>query len=498
MITAGPFDASLSVLAPARNEGPTFREHVVACMGTIGGLHTEIVVLDNQSTDGCCHGLPRDVLIVRTTHVEKPERLWLLGGSLAAGQSLLWVPRLLSYPPEQLHSLIVAAQKLGATAYQDQTQRYPPRLSFDAARHGPALLAAASRSRLERWRRTPIAGFLAPAVACHFLPLVIPLETAAPSIAANRAGASSGIRYTRGNNRLLSVIITAYNEGKEVVRTIESVRASARADHEIILVDDGSTDGSCEGLEALGVRVIRHPQRVGVACSRDVGTKAAAGEVFAFLDAHQRVGPGCLDRCAELAAINAAIACPPCRPLGRRYPVSYGSLFRLCPKRGFFSGEYRIRRPRQEVTRISGLRSPGYVIPRRTYERVGWISQLRGWGATDYSVALKAFFTDVDILHVNTNAIEHLFRKKIPYETNWQRVWRNHALIARVCFDDRTWNRYWLPQVFRANLTIDFLEEMDSPDVRAEHDRFMALKVRPDREFWRGLLRIHEPDVLGH
>jgi hypothetical protein len=71
-------------------------------------------------------------------------------------------------------------------------------------------------------------------------------------------------------------------------------------------------------------------------------------------------------------------------------------------------------------------------------------------------------------------------------------------LIARVCFDDRTWTRYWLPEVFRANLTADVLDELDSPGVRAEHERFMELKVRPDREFWRGLLRIKEPVVLTH
>ena len=127
--------------------------------------------------------------------------------------------------------------------------------------------------------------------------------------------------------------------------------------------------------------------------------------------------------------------------------------------------ELCVREPRSHACQDYGRRDTSFRA--RFYERVRWISHLRGWGATDYCVALKAFFTDVDIFHVNTGAVEHLFRKKIPYETNWQGVWRNHALIARVCFDDRTWKRYWLPRVFRANLTVDFLEEMDSPAVRA-------------------------------
>jgi glycosyltransferase involved in cell wall biosynthesis len=512
--TSDSCDLPLSVLAPVQNEGQSFQRHFFACLRVIAEIRIEIVLLDNQSTDGCCHGLPPDVLIVRTERVELPERLWLLGGSLASGQSVLWLPRLLSHRPEQFRKLIMSALDLGTRAQGYQSTQLPRRQRFTAASGGPNLLTPSSRSSLERWSSAPVYGFLAPAAACRFLRLVYPIKTAGPqslpsqvrpNLGIEHVGSSAGASLSgrrssvdQARVRLLSVIITAHNEGNEVLRTVQSIRTNTLQAHEIIVVDDGSTDGSCSGLEPLGVRVIRHPERLGVACSRDAGTKAALGDVFAFLDAHQRVGPRCLDRCAELAAAHGAITCPPCRPLGRRYPVSYGAMFRLCPERGFFSGEYRIWRPRQETTRISGLRSPGYVIPRGAYGRVGWISKLRGWGATDYSVALKAFFTDVDILHVNTDAIEHLFRKKIPYETNWQGVWRNHALIARVCFDDRTWTRYWLPEVFRANLTADVLDELDSPGVRAEHERFMELKVRPDREFWRGLLRIKEPVVLTH
>ena len=63
---------TLSVLAPVRDVGPSFREHVRACLRAVSELDVEIVVLDNQSIDGCCHGLPREVLIVRTERLEPP------------------------------------------------------------------------------------------------------------------------------------------------------------------------------------------------------------------------------------------------------------------------------------------------------------------------------------------------------------------------------------------------------------------------------------------
>jgi hypothetical protein len=69
-------------------------------------------------------------------------------------------------------------------------------------------------------------------------------------------------------------------------------------------------------------------------------------------------------------------------------------------------------------------------------------------------------------------------------------------LIARVCFDDRTWERHWRPAVFHGNLTPEALREMDSPQVLAEHEAFQAVKTRPDREFWRGLLLQPEPGAL--
>jgi glycosyltransferase involved in cell wall biosynthesis len=307
---------------------------------------------------------------------------------------------------------------------------------------------------------------------------------------------ASNARDTERGAKRLSVIITAHNEGVEVLRTVKSVRANTRVDHEIIVVDDGSTDGSCAGLEALGVRVITHQERTGVAYSRDAASRVAVGDVLAYLDAHQRVDPGCFDSAAELAALHGAIVCPPWRPLHRRYPVSYGATFTLCPKRGFFSGRPRFRRPRQELTRISTLRCPGYLIPRTVYPRVAWVAGLRGWGASEAAIAVKAFFTQVDLFLSDTSATEHRFRKTIPYTTTWEGVWRNHALIARVCFDDRTWTRYWLPEVFQAKITDETLRELDSSAVLAQRDAFLGEKARPDREFWRGLLRIREPRAI--
>jgi len=128
---------------------------------------------------------------------------------------------------------------------------------------------------------------------------------------------------------------------------------------------------------------------------------------------------------------------------------------------------------------------PGYVIPREVFRRVRWIESLRGWGASEPAITVKAFFQDIDLLHVCGPLARHMFRpgSKIPYATPWQSVWRNHALVARVCFDQRTWLEYWLPEVFDKHLTEPLRGELDSPEVLAEHEAFQALKCAPIASF---------------
>lgn len=296
----------------------------------------------------------------------------------------------------------------------------------------------------------------------------------------------------------LSIIITAHNEGEEVRRTLESIAANTTGHFEVVLVDDASTDGCCDGLEMEGLRVIKHTERVGIAYSRNEAATTARGDALAFLDAHQRLSSGCLNSCAESALKHQAIVWPDVRGLEDRNWTGHGAFFRLCKQRGYFVADWNRRTPRDPVSRITTLIVPGYVMTREVYEKVFWIRSLRGWGASEPAVTLKAFFQDVDILHLCGHMARHFFRKgrEIPYSASWESVWRNHALVARICFDDKTWYEHWLPNVFYKHLSSAVRYELESPAVVAEHEAFLAQKVRPDREFWRGLLRVEEPACL--
>jgi glycosyltransferase involved in cell wall biosynthesis len=81
----------------------------------------------------------------------------------------------------------------------------------------------------------------------------------------------------------ISVVIPAYNSEDYLRDAIESVLAQSLPVIEIIVVDDGSTDGTSEIAKSLGALVIRQENR-GVSAARNVGIRAAVNEWIAFID----------------------------------------------------------------------------------------------------------------------------------------------------------------------------------------------------------------------
>ena len=102
----------------------------------------------------------------------------------------------------------------------------------------------------------------------------------------------------------VSCIVPVYNGAPFVAQAIESIRAQQGAELEIIVVDDGSTDGSGDiAARYPGVIVSRRPQG-GVAAARNAGLALATGEFVAFLDADDLWLPGKLT--AQLETIGDA------------------------------------------------------------------------------------------------------------------------------------------------------------------------------------------------
>lgn len=89
-------------------------------------------------------------------------------------------------------------------------------------------------------------------------------------------------------NPLISVIMPVYNPGRYFRAAVDSVLAQTLTDFELLLIDDGSTDGSgavCDEYAAKDARIrVRHGRNGGICASRNVGLSLASGEWLAFCD----------------------------------------------------------------------------------------------------------------------------------------------------------------------------------------------------------------------
>jgi glycosyltransferase involved in cell wall biosynthesis len=94
---------------------------------------------------------------------------------------------------------------------------------------------------------------------------------------------------------LVSVVIPVFNGARFLAAAIESVLTQGYRPFEIIVVDDGSTDGSGEVAQRFpGICCLRQ-ENAGPAAARNAGMAVASGEFFAFLDADDLMAPGRLD-----------------------------------------------------------------------------------------------------------------------------------------------------------------------------------------------------------
>lgn len=111
-------------------------------------------------------------------------------------------------------------------------------------------------------------------------------------------------------NLTVSVIITCYNYGRYLPDAINSVLQQSIDYHELIVVDDGSTDETSEVLDQfrskqsqIPLTIITQANSGNPACSRNRGIDAARGEYILCLDADDMIHPQMIEVC-HLALMN--------------------------------------------------------------------------------------------------------------------------------------------------------------------------------------------------
>src|SRR5687768_2412291 len=121
--------------------------------------------------------------------------------------------------------------------------------------------------------------------------------------------------------RKLSVIVPAKDEVATVGALVERL-CTTLADAEVIVVDDGSSDGTGDAARAAGARVVRHPASRGNGAAIKSGARAATGDLLLFMDADGQHGP------EQVRALLAEIDAGYDMAVGARASGMHASMFR--------------------------------------------------------------------------------------------------------------------------------------------------------------------------
>jgi GT2 family glycosyltransferase len=295
-----------------------------------------------------------------------------------------------------------------------------------------------------------------------------------------------------------SVIVAAHNEGQRLGKTIQSCCDTlGDLDCELLVVDDASTDGSVAELRRKfpDVRIIAHAQRRGGPAAKDLGARAARGEVLVFLDGH------CKPELRALTQLVADVEELGCQAIVTpRVPALDGQSWQTIP--GQIGHGFRVdlttldqrwigldaMQPRGRFYEAPVPIGCGMAMKRELYERLwGFDPQMRAWGSEDLDVGLKAWLCGYAVLHDPDAVIGHVFQEKLgPYEVPEADAMMNHLRLARKNFTEPVWND-WLER-FRSRHPVtlfqaawsQFQEGMPS----VERERAYLLGHRAHDEFW--------------
>lgn len=167
---------------------------------------------------------------------------------------------------------------------------------------------------------------------------------------------------------LVSIVIPAYNQAGYLAEAIDSALAQDYARVELIVLDDGSTDGTRALLERYAARchVESHPN-MGQAATVNKGWRMAKGEILAYLAADDTLAPQ-----AASAAVAELRAHPEC-------VLAYPDYDLIDPRSRFIR---RVRTPEFERRSLAVdlvcAPGPGAFLRRDAYERAGpWNERLR-------------------------------------------------------------------------------------------------------------------------
>jgi glycosyltransferase involved in cell wall biosynthesis len=181
---------------------------------------------------------------------------------------------------------------------------------------------------------------------------------------------------------LVSCVVPVFNGERYLRETLDTIVGQTWSPLEVIVADDGSTDGTREIAESAGARYVRQPNR-GPAAARNLGLGVTEGEFVAFLDSDDLWHPEKLER--QMARFRARPGLALCFTLAQNF---------LSPELDpGVAIDPRLLEP------VAGYRSTTMLARRSLFDTLGrFDSELRHGGDTDWFLRATEQGAQVELL----------------------------------------------------------------------------------------------------
>ncbi len=279
----------------------------------------------------------------------------------------------------------------------------------------------------------------------------------------------------------LTVVVPVLNATRTLPRTLAALAALAPAPDEIVLVDNGSTDGTPARLQAFAasastakVIVIREPRR-GASSARNAGVRAATGDVVVFTDAD------CCPRPDWLAALSA--------PLADATVGAVAGGLASTPPRGIvetFSSLFTLQLPAaaSRHTRwtpwAGGFPTANLAVRRELLSRLGGFDESVAIYGEDYDLCARLYAAGAAIVYTPDAVVEHQHRVALrPMLRQSFGFGRSHAWLMRRHVPRGLWLDLPRLPIVRERFPLALWIDAGSPDKKALALLGLGLLWRP-------------------
>jgi glycosyltransferase involved in cell wall biosynthesis len=236
----------------------------------------------------------------------------------------------------------------------------------------------------------------------------------------------------------LSVVIISLNEGESLRRTVDNLLDGLPPQSEIIVVDDGSTDGSTGFLSSgyPDITLLGPAERLGVSRARNFGARHAKGDVLVFSDAHVLTPKGWFDPLLALLARPAVgVVAPAIGMMQSAAGESAGYGQKWCDASLAVGWLGRQSSTPYPVPLLCGC----FLALRRDVftEIGGFDSGMVLWGAEDSELSIRLWTLGYECWVAPEVEVQHAFRVQFPYEVKWEPVLHNRFRLASMHFGPR-------------------------------------------------------------